>query len=343
MSDILIRTEGRAGRITLNRPEALNALTAAMIPQISNALAEWRVDGPVDLVIFDAIGDKAFCAGGDIADLYAAGCARDFNFGRKFWSDEYLLNAQIAEFPKPIVSFLQGFTMGGGVGLGCHASRRIVGESSQIALPECAIGLVPDVGGSLILAQAPGRLGEYLGVTGARMNAADAIFAGFADHFIDENVWESVKQKLIETGHTDVITNQKTAVPEPSLSSALAEIDMFFDAPDIPTLLARLDASDSPIADRARKSILRNSPLSMAAALILIRRVRENSTIRTALAQEFRFTSRSSQYGDFLEGIRAAIIDKDRKPKWKHGPTGITCDEAAAMLAPLDQEWEGAT
>ena len=147
MSDISIRITGRAGRITLTRPKALNALTYEMCLAIEDALDAWREDDAVDLVVMDAEGDRAFCSGGDIAELYATGTKGDFAYGRRFWADEYRLNAKIFAYPKPVVSFLQGFTMGGGVGLGCHGSHRVVGESSQIAMPECGIGLLPDVGG----------------------------------------------------------------------------------------------------------------------------------------------------------------------------------------------------
>ena len=163
MSDIEIRTTGRAGRITLTRPHALNALSYDMCMSIDTAMRNWREDDAVDLIILDAEGEKAFCAGGDIAELYETATKGDYAYGQKFWRDEYLLNALIFEYPKPVISFLQGFTMGGGVGIGCHGSHRVVGESSRIAMPECSIGLVPDVGGSLMLALAPGRLGEFLG------------------------------------------------------------------------------------------------------------------------------------------------------------------------------------
>ena len=182
--DIYVRRDGSAGRITLNRPEALNALTYDMCLAIEKALDEWREEPGVRLAIIEGEGERAFCSGGDIAEMYKAGTAGDYEYGRRFWRDEYRLNAKIAEWPKPVVSFLQGYTMGGGVGVGCHGSHRVVCESSRIAMPECGIGLVPDVGGSLILARAPGRLGEYLATTAARMGPADAIAAGFADMFV---------------------------------------------------------------------------------------------------------------------------------------------------------------
>jgi len=168
MSDINIRVTGKAGRITLTRGKALNALSYEMCMAIDAAMRQWATDDAVKLVVIDAEGEKAFCAGGDIAELYDTGTAGDYAYGRKFWSDEYRLNALIFKYPKPVVSFLQGFTMGGGVGIGCHGTHRIVGDSSQISMPEAGIGLIPDVGGTLMLTLAPRRPGAYLGMTGAR-------------------------------------------------------------------------------------------------------------------------------------------------------------------------------
>ena len=183
MQDINCRIEGRAGRITLNRPKALNALTWEMCLEIDKALVLWANDPSVSLLIIDGLPcDKAFCAGGDLAQMYETGRAGDYDYGRRFWQDEYRMNARLFNFPKPVVTFLHGFVMGGGVGVGCHGSHRVVCEDSRIAMPECKVGLVPDVGGSLLLARAPGRLGEYLGITSTRMKPGDALHAGFADY-----------------------------------------------------------------------------------------------------------------------------------------------------------------
>jgi len=198
--EAVIRSVGRAGRITLNRPKALNALTHDMVRAIDAALQGWADADAVEVVVIDAAGERAFCAGGDVADLYAAGRAGDYGEGRRFWRDEYRMNARLAAFPKPVVTLMQGYTMGGGVGVGCHASRRVVGESSRIAMPECGIGMLPDVGGSWLLAHAPGRLGEYLALTAARMGPGDAIHAGFADHYIPESRWRGVIAELEATG-----------------------------------------------------------------------------------------------------------------------------------------------
>ncbi len=335
MSDISIRKTGSAGRLTLNRPKALNAVTYEMVKAIHAALDAWRDDSSVELVIIDAVGDKAFSAGGDIADLYASGVAGDYGFGQTFWRDEYRMNSGLHDYEKPIVSFLQGFTMGGGMGVGCHGSHRVVGESSQIAMPECGIGLVPDVGGSMILANAPGHVGAYLGTTGARMNAADAIYAGFADMFISEAKWPALIAALEDGADLAVLTAASTPASGGALASQQAEIDASFAAPTLPALVAKLEAESTEFAASTLKSLRRGSPLSMAVTLRMMADLKGNTDIREALVQEYRFTARAMEHGDFIEGVRAAIIDKDRKPNWKHTIENLPEADIAAMRASL--------
>lgn len=336
MKDISLRIVGRAGRITLQRPQALNAMTYEMCLAIENALDAWVEDDNVLLVVIDAEGDRAFCSGGDIAELYATGTKGDFAYGRKFWADEYRLNNKIFNYPKPVVSFLQGFTMGGGVGIGCHGSHRIVGETSQIAMPECNIGLVPDVGGSLMLALAPGRLGEYLGITASRMNGDDSILCGFADTYVSQFKWITLIEALEETGDPTVIdTLSETADPGP-LRTAQPQIDAFFSGETLGDILTDLRGDQSDFARDTLKKMSRSSPLSMACTVEMMHRLRGPSlTMEKALDLEYRFTYRAMEHGDFLEGIRAAIIDKDRNPTWQYADMNVPLAAVSQMLRPL--------
>ncbi|MBE1284681.1 MAG: 3-hydroxyisobutyrate dehydrogenase [Rhodobacteraceae bacterium] len=336
MSDIDIRVTGRAGRITFTRPKALNAMSYDMCMAIDTALRNWREDDAVDLIVIDAEGDKAFCAGGDIAELYDTGTRGDFSYGRTFWRDEYRTNAMIFEYPKPVISFMQGFTMGGGVGIGCHGSHRVVGETSQIAMPEVGIGLVPDVGGTLMLALAPGRLGEYLGMTAGRMGPDDAILAGFADHFIPQDKWGDVIEMLEASGDASHVESHAIPAPEGKLRSQQAEIDRFFAGESLGDILNAIKTEDTEFTAAALKALNRNSPLSMACTVEMLHRLRGPSlSIRRALDMEYRFTYRAMEKGDFLEGIRAQIIDKDRNPNWQFADLNVPAAAVSQMLMPL--------
>jgi len=330
---IRIRKIGRIGQITLQRPEALNAVTYEMVLAIEAALDGWRDDDRVACVLIDAEGHKAFSAGGDLQHMHDTASKGDFEAGRTFWRDEYRLNAKIASYPKPYIALCQGFVMGGGVGVSLHGSHRVVGESSKIAMPECAVGLVPDVGGSLLLARAPGRLGEYLGVTGTRMNASDAILAGFADYFIPEAEWSGLTEALIETGDWSAVSSLARDPEDGPLMALRDEVDAHFGKETLADILASLPDNDWGAA--AQKSILAASPLSAACTIELVRRARAGDDIGLALQQEYRFTSRSASEGDFIEGIRAAIIDKDKNPRWRHASVeDVSAAEVEAMLAP---------
>ncbi len=336
MDDINIRVQGKAGRITLARPKALNALTYQMCLDIEAALDAWRDDAAVAHVVIDAEGDKAFCAGGDIAELYEKGRAGNFDYCRKFWADEYRLNAKIFSYPKPVVSFMQGYTMGGGVGVGCHGTHRIVGESSKIAMPECGIGLIPDVGGSLMLALAPGRTGEYLGTTGYRMNAPDAVFAGFADLQIPQDQWGELIAALENGADTDLLTEAAITAQTAPLEAMQVQISQFFAGERLDDILSVLRQSRSTFAEDSLKQLSRKSPLSLAATVEAIHRLRGPSlTIAKALDLEYRFTSRAMEQGDLLEGIRATIIDKDHAPNWQYSDQRVPPIAVSKMLMPL--------
>lgn len=337
--DILIHRQGRAGRITLNRPKALNALTYEMCLSIEAALEDWRNDDDVALVVIDAAGDKAFCAGGDLSEMHRTAAAGDYDYGRTFWRDEYRLNAKISAYPKPYVAMMQGFTMGGGVGISCHGSHRIVGEGSVVSMPEVRVGLVPDVGGSFLLARSPGFLGEYLGTTAARMRAADAIYAGFADAFIPEADWPELTNALCATGDLNVIAAASTAPGPSALTGMQPEIDAVFGANSLNAAITILEGADTDLAKKTLTAFDRASPLSASVAFELVRRAREAPDLPAALELEYRATARSAEQGDFVEGIRAIIIDKDNTPDWRHGDISkVTPDEIDAMLAPLPRD-----
>ncbi|MFC7705115.1 enoyl-CoA hydratase/isomerase family protein [Plastorhodobacter daqingensis] len=343
MDDIRIRIEGRAGRITLTRPQALNALSHPMCLAVEQALDGWRSDPEVALVLIDAEGPRAFCAGGDIADIWRAGQRGDYEHARRFWSDEYRMNLALHRYPKPVVSLMQGFVMGGGVGIGCHGSHRVLGESAQVAMPECGIGLIPDVGGTFLLARAPGALGAYLGLTGARMGPADAILTGFADHHVPEADWPGLVRALVTTGDPATIPAAATAPPEGRLEGLRPVIDRVFSAANLGAILDALAVDGGTFAQGTRAVLAKNSPLSMACTLAMIRALGPEADLAAALAGEYRFTFRAQEKADFQEGIRAAIIDKDRTPHWRHaGAADVAEAEVQELLAPLgDREWTG--
>ena len=337
--DILICKVGRAGHVKLNRPDTLNVLTADITVRLEQALDDWLADDDVALIVIDAMGQKAFCAGGDIADLYARGKAGDYGFGQDFWRQEYRLNLKIATYSKPIVVFMQGFTMGGGVGVACHASHRIVCESSKIAMPECGIGLIPDVGGSFLLGRNAGELGAYLGLTGMRMGAEDAIYAGFADCFVPEAEWAALKDGLIETADVALIAQAAQPATDGELAGHAGEINRFFTSATLVEISDALASSETEFAQATAKRLAKPSPLAMGCALGTIRAARTGG-LKEALQREYRFTYRAQAQGDFIEGIRAQIIDRDFAPKWQHTGFDVPQDDIEAMLADLGpDEW----
>jgi enoyl-CoA hydratase/carnithine racemase len=287
----------------------------------------------VRLVLIDGEGPRAFCSGGDIADVYRSGRRGDFEDGRRFWADEYRMNARIARLGTPYVALMHGFVMGGGVGVSVHGTHRIVGESTQISMPECMIGLIPDVGATDILGQAPGRLGEYLGLTGHRMGPGDAIVAGFADHFVPEARWPALADALTEGGDPGVIADFEEPPPASALALLREQIDDAFEAADLAALAARLETSDW--GHGILRTLRRQCPLSLACTLDLVRAARRDPGVEKALGREYRFTSRAASDGELLEGVRAAVIDKDRTPVWRDDMDSLRPEEVAAMLAPL--------
>ena len=318
--ETIIRREGRAGRITLNRPKALNALRYQQVLDIRSALDRWALEPDVAVIVIDGAGERGLCAGGDVRELYGAR-ETDPGLAARFWRDEYALNGYIHRYPKPIVAIMDGIVMGGGIGLSAHASHRIVTERSRLAMPETSIGLITDVGGTWLLANAPGRLGEYLGLLGRPMAAADAIYAGFADvHVATGDLDELIGQITAEDGEPVGVTIAETASPPAAVEHAAlqSDIDRIFAGDSVTQILQALVADNAPEwAGSAASDLGKRSPLALALTLKAIRDARKSGSLEAALNVEFRLTTRLYQRGEFIEGVRALIIDKDHAPVWK--------------------------
>jgi len=336
--EVLIRREGRAGRITMNRPAALNALTHAMVGRIADALAIWRDDPDVGLVVLDGAGERALCAGGDVRALYDSR-AQGSSLARAFWSQEYRLNATIGRYPKPFVAIQDGIVMGGGIGLSGHARHRIVTERSRLAMPETGIGLIPDVGGTWLLGQAPGETGVYLGLTGEPMGAADAIYAGFADAFVPSAKLPRLVERLVDAdgGPVEAAIAGLVEKPEgPPLAARRADIDQVFGRPTVEAMLEVLAGAPGDWARKTATTLAQKSPKSLKLTLAAIRNARSLGSLEAALNVEYRLTVRLFEDGEFPEGVRALIVDKDRKPKWSPARLAeVDRDLVAAYLAPL--------
>lgn len=334
-AEVLVRTEGALGWITLNRPRALNALNVGMIRAVHAALDAWRDDSDVEIVYIDGAGDRGLCAGGDVRELH-----RQITAGRsadtvEFFREEYAMNAAIAEYPKPIVAIADGITMGGGIGVAGHAAIRVVTERSQLAMPEVRIGFTPDVGGTWLLGRAPGRLGEFLALTAGTMNGSDALYAGFADFWVPSERLDALRDALAHradpTGPSEIVMLfDETPDPSP-LSMQRVWIDEAFSAGTVPEIIARLRAAASSGAVEGEEApqplgptpadtadLLESlAPTALVVTLDAVREARAMESVRDALAGEYRrvlwFVH---HHPDLVEGIRAQLVDKDRDPHW---------------------------
>lgn len=316
---VLLRQEGAAGTLLLNRPRALNALDLPMIARLDAAIGRLRDDPAVRLVLLEGAGGKAFCAGGDVRHIRELALAGDAAGVRGFFAGEYALNAAIASFPKPWISLIDGVCMGGGIGLSVHGSHRVVTEHALLAMPETAIGLFPDVGTSFVLPRlghgaAPGALGKWLALTGARLRGAEAVEAGLATHFVPRQDLPALRAALLE-GDADVVKRFAAAVPPGAIAAQRPAIDRCFGHATLPAILAALAAEDSDWA-RAQEAILaRMSPTSLAVTLELLRRGAALD-LAGCLAMELALTAHATRHPDFAEGVRAVLVDKDNAPRW---------------------------
>jgi enoyl-CoA hydratase len=321
--DLIARREGTAGVIRLNRPKAINAVTLEMFRAIDKALDAFEADPAIGLILLEGAGERGLCAGGDIRALYDSARAGG-DLGKILWREEYILNARIAAFAKPYVAFMDGIVMGGGVGLAAHASHRIVTERTRLAMPEVGIGFFPDVGGTWLLSRSPGEIGTYFGLTGQTMNGADAVYAGFADVVVAADKLPALRAALTQApGNADargvraIIDGFAAANVVAPIAGQQQEIDALFGHDSIEEIVTALAHHTSEFAQAALGTILEKSPTGLKLTLKLLRMARNSSSLEECLIREYRAALEIFVNHDFPEGIRAAVIDKDRNPQWK--------------------------
>jgi enoyl-CoA hydratase len=338
--DVLVNVENGIGLITLNRPRAINSLTHPMVTALSKVLADWEHDDNVRAVVLSGAGERGLCAGGDIVVIYHSAQA-DGSEARQFWYDEYLLNAQIGRFSKPYVALMDGFVMGGGVGVSAHGSVRVVTDTTKMAMPEVGIGFIPDVGGTFILSHAPGLLGHHAALTGAQFDGADAITLGFADHFVPHDKLPAFKDAIVADGIDAALAAHTQEPPSSQLLAQRDWIDHCYAGNTVEDIVAALRGHDAGPANDAANLIASRSPISVSVALQAIRRAAKLDTLEDVLRQEYRTSVGALRSHDLVEGIRAQVIDKDRNPKWSPASlAAVTTADVEAYFAPADRELE---
>jgi enoyl-CoA hydratase/carnithine racemase len=339
--DLIARREGAAGVIRLNRPKTINAVTLEMFRDIEKALDEFEADPAVGLVLLEGAGERGLCAGGDIRALYESSKVKG-DLGKILWREEYILNARIAKFPKPYVAFMDGIVMGGGVGLSAHSSHRVVTERTKLAMPEVGLGFFPDVGGTWLLSRSPGEIGTYFGLTGQTMNGPDAIYARFADAVVPASKLGALREALVKfragvssaeaKAAIDRFATGETSGP---VAAMQPQIDRWFSHDRMEDIVADLQRDGSDLAQSTLKTLNQKSPRGMVVTLKLLRLARASSSLEQCLMREYRAALEVFKSDDFREGVRAAVIDKDRNPRWS--PSRIE-DVTPEMVAPYFAE-----
>ncbi len=326
--EVLFTVEGALGRIVLNRPKALNALTLDMVRAVDEQLQLWATDDAVSVVAIEGAGERGLCAGGDVVAVRRA--VAEGADGQDFFAAEYAMNARLAHFPKPVVAFQDGFVLGGGIGISAHCSLRLATDRTKVAMPETIIGFFPDVGALHLLAAAPGEIGTHLALTGTTIDGADAVYTGLSDTLIDADSWDSVVASL-RTGEVEL--------PPRTTTNSLAEqrnwIDECYAGDDPTVIVERLAHHPSEAARAAADAIGQRSPYAVCVTLLALRRAASLGSVDAVLAQDLALARVVSHHPDFTEGVRAQLVDKDRTPRWTHGSLAEALPEARAALASL--------
>ncbi|MFI2641732.1 enoyl-CoA hydratase/isomerase family protein [Streptomyces sp. NPDC018610] len=335
---VLLHTSGRAAHVVLNRPKALNALDHAMVLRIEEALTAWEHDPAVEVVVVTGAGERGLCAGGDIRAIHDDARDGDGTASAAFWRDEYRLNARIARYPKPYVAVMDGIVMGGGVGLSAHGSVRVVTERSRIAMPETGIGFVPDVGGTHLLSRIPGELGTHLALTGEQIGAADALLCSLADHYVPSAALGPFVDDLSILPVPEAVGRHARKAPPGETAERREWIDACYAAGTVEEIVRRLFAHGDPAAKEAAETLLTRSPTALKVTLAALRRARRLGSLERVLDQEYRVSCAALATRDLVEGIRAQVVDKDRRPRWSPStPEEVTDTDVERFFAPLGE------
>ena len=337
--ELIIERDGSVGRIRLNRPKAIHALTTAMCEGVLEALETWRGDDAVRCVMIDHAEGRGFCAGGDIRMLAESG-ATDGIAARRFFFTEYRMNHRLFTYAKDSVAFMDGVTMGGGVGISQPCRYRVATENTRLAMPETGIGLFPDVGGGWYLSRLPGRVGQFLALTGARVNGADCLDLGLATHFIAADRLEAVKQALHDRpGEIEAVLAEASSRPEgAAVLAKQGGIDRLFASDRLEDVFAALEADGGEWAQATLATLKTKSPQTMKVSLRLLADGANMATFADEMRQEYAVGARVVQRHDFLEGVRAVIVDKDNAPKWNPAtPEGVSDHVIDQIFAPLPE------
>ncbi len=342
--ELIVRREGVAGFLTLNRPKAIHALTAAMDEAMTEALLVWHDTPDVHAIIVDHSEGRGFCSGGDVAFLRNSALTDKGVSGIQFFHDEYQLNHLMFEYGKPIVAFMDGITMGGGVGISQPAKFRVATENTRFAMPETGIGLFPDVGGGWFLARLPGRMGQFLALTGARLDGAECLWTGLATHYLPSEALGEAKER-IAAGHEpgQVLSALSTHAPTARIEANAHLIAKHFASDRLEDIIASLETDNSEWAARELATIRNKSPQACKVALRQLRDSLACKDFAENMVMEMRIAARVIVLPDFAEGVRAVIVDKDNSPKWNPAtPEGVTSAMIDAIFAPLpaDKEWK---
>ena len=345
-TDILTRIDGHAGIISLNRPSALHALTLDMVHAMTETLLKWQSSRKVKCIIIDHAEGRGFCSGGDIAFLRTSALNDGGKAGRQFFYDEYQLNHLLFTYPKPVVAFMDGVCMGGGVGISQPARFRVATENTRFAMPETGIGLFPDVGGGWYLSRLEGRVGQFLALTGARVAGPGCLELGLATHYLPTEALADAKARIAteDIERIDGILGTLSVTPPPSkIVETLFDINRHFASDRFEDIFASLDGDDSNWAMRELATLRGKSPQTCKVALRQLATSAGLTDFADNMAMEYRIGSRVLIRPDFAEGVRAVIIDKDNAPKWDPAtPEGVTDDLLDAIFAPLPpgEEWK---